>query len=67
MGKPNHEQEITMKHYITIAQDLFLTLVFVCTVAIALGGSVKHGECEAEVKPMLCIPVYKLPSFQQVN
>lgn len=56
-----------MKLYITIAQDLFLTLFFIFSIAIALGGSVKHGECEADVKPLLCIPVYKLPSFQQVE
>lgn len=55
-----------MKHYITMAQELLSTLFLVFVLAIALGGSVKHGECEAEVKPMLCIPVYKLPSFQQV-
>lgn len=56
-----------MKHYLTMLQDLFLTLVFVCTVAIALGGSVKHGECEAEVSPMICIPMYKIPAFKQVE
>lgn len=56
-----------MKHYLTMLQDLCLTFIFVCSVAIALGGSVKHGECEADVRPMLCIPVYKLPSFQQVS
>lgn len=56
-----------MKHYITIAQDLCLTFIFVCAIALSLGGSFKHGECEAEVKPLLCIPVYKLPSFQQVE
>ncbi|WLF84806.1 hypothetical protein [Moraxella sp. ZY210820] len=56
-----------MKHYITIAQDLLLALFFICAVALSLGGSFKKGECEAEVSPMLCIPVYKLPSFQQVN
>lgn len=50
-----------------IAQDLFLTFIFVCAVALSLGSSFKHGECEAEVKPMLCIPVYKLPSFKQVE
>lgn len=66
MGKPNHEQEITMKHYITMAQELLSALLLVFVLAIALGSSFKHGECEAEVKPMLCIPVYKLPSFQQI-
>lgn len=50
-----------------IAQDLWLTFIFVCAIALSLGGSFKHGECEAEFKPLLCIPVYKLPSFQQVE
>lgn len=49
-----------------IAQDLFLIFIFVCAVALSLGGSVKHGECESDIRPMLCIPVYKLPSFQQI-
>lgn len=55
-----------MKHYIIMLQDLLLTFSFICAIALSLGGSFKKGECEADVKPMLCIPVYKLPSFQQV-
>lgn len=48
-------------------QDIVAGILFCLALMIILGSSFKHGECEAEVKPMLCIPVYKLPSFQQVN
>lgn len=56
-----------MKLYITIAQDLLLALAFICAIALSLGGSFKKGECEADVKPMLCIPMYKIPAFKQVE
>lgn len=56
-----------MKHHIIMLQDLFLAFVFILSVAIALGGSFKKGECEAEVSPMICIPMYKIPAFKQVE
>lgn len=46
--------------------DLISGIASVALIILMFGASFNQGECEAEVRPILCIPVYKLPSFQQV-
>lgn len=45
-------------------KDLIAGIVFCLMLVLILGGSFKKGECEAEVSPMICIPMYKIPAFK---
>lgn len=45
--------------------DFFGLFALIALLIVMLGVSFRDGECEAEVRPMICIPVYHLFNLEK--
>lgn len=46
------------KKRLSTLSDLFSLFALIVLLIVMFGASFRDGECEAETRPMICIPVY---------
>lgn len=46
------------KKRLSTLSDLFSLFALIVLLIVMFGASFQDGECEAEVRPMICVPVY---------